>query len=677
MKEQVNKEKEFSEEEIRFLPPRDAVRLRTSMYLGSVEKSDVMIREIIDNSCDEISEGFGDTILISNNFNGFCFVADNGRGLPITMSKDKPGITQAELSMSELHSGSKFEGSNTLARIGEHGLGQSAVCFTSNIFIVLSKITEFNYDRTIPPVKELWENAGPRSKKDLFYILVYEEGLKVFEGAGKLKDLEKKIFKGIKNYVSIPEGQSTITLFKPDPKIWENCTPEIPMTNLQYFLLIQEKFYKKKVNVVVDGVNLRSTFNPYKFEFAKTIVPKDTSSNKQVGLYVTFEVDPNLGNAQVFGSVNGLSVDEGVHINLGKNLYKQSLKSYFGIKHDYLLNGLKMVIIVLANEVQYNSQTKENLKQITKVKPADFDEILKDFQRIFKKNEDYWEVHTNKLNLLAESFKNITAIDKAKKMIDSGSGVSLYRSKNDLVPGFVDATSTDRSKCSLWIVEGLSPASSLVNSRINPLYDSILPLKGKILNVMDKSADQALDNKEIYSIFSAIKLGIDAESVIKDCKTKEEAMDRIMKKSRFSKIIISCDPDPDGAFISNSILYLFSKFARFLIDFGLVYSVEVPVFIQEQRGAERFFYPSDPVIPGTILPVGMDLNKKYVHIKGLGGLSREQVQKVFFDPNTRRLIRITPERMDRARELTENIIERKKLLIESGIISNPFNFTDL
>ena len=373
MKEQVNKEKEFSEEEIRFLPPRDAVRLRTSVYLGSVERSDVMIREIIDNSCDELSEGFGDTILISNNFNGFCFVADNARGLPITMSKDKPEITQAELSMSELHSGSKFGAGDTLARIGQHGLGQSANCFSSSIFIVLSKITEFNFHKSIPPVRELWENTGPRSKKDLFYILVYEEGLKVFEGAGKLKDLEKKIFKGIKDYISIPEGQSTITLFKPDPKIWENCTPEIPMTNLQYFLLIQEKFYKRKVNVVVDGVNIRSTFNPYKFEFTKTIIPKDTSSNKQIGLYITFEVDPSMGSAQVYGSVNGLSVDEGVHINLGKNLYKQSLKAYFNVKHDYLLNGLKMVIIVLANEVQYNSQTKENLKQITKVKPADFE----------------------------------------------------------------------------------------------------------------------------------------------------------------------------------------------------------------------------------------------------------------------------------------------------------------
>lgn len=542
MKEQVNKEKEFSEEEIRFLPPREAVRLRTSMYLGSVEKSDVMIREIIDNSCDEISEGFGDTILISNNFNGFCFVADNGRGLPITMSKDKPGITQAELSMSELHSGSKFEGSNTLARIGEHGCGMSSSCFTSSIFIIMSKITEFNYDRSIQPVKELWESAGPRSKKDLFYIIVFEEGLKVFEGAGKLKDLEKKIFKGIKNYVSIPEGQSTITIFKPDPKIWENCTPEIPMTNLQYFLLIQEKFFKKKVNVVVDGVNLRSTFNPYKFEIIKTIIPKDTSVNKQVGLYITFEADPSLGNAQVFGSINGLDCNLGTHINLGRNLYKEALKAYFGVKHDYLLNGLKMVIIVLANEVQYNSQTKENLKQITKVKPDDFAEVLKDFQRIFKKNEDYWGPHVDKLNQLAESLKSITAMDKAQKMIDSsGSNVSSYRAKADYPKTFADATSKDRSQCELLLVEGNSAQTSLVMGRKDTRFHACLGLRGKILNVTDKGVDRALESKVISDIFNIIGLGLDINWVGKDAKTYEEAHEIIMKRSRYARIIIATD----------------------------------------------------------------------------------------------------------------------------------------
>lgn len=542
MKEQVNKEKEFSEEEIRFLPPREAVRLRPSMYLGSTEKSDVMIREIIDNSCDEISEGFGTSILISNNFNGFCFVADDARGLPITMSKDKPGITQAELSISELHSGSKFEAGDNIARVGLNGVGSVSVNFTSNTYILMSKITEFNYDRSIPPVKELWENAGPRSKKDLFYIIVFEEGLKVYEGAGKLKDLEKKIFKGVKNYVSIPEGQSTIVLFKPDPKIWENCTPEIPMTNLQYFLLIQEKFFKRKVNVVVDGVNLRSTFNPYKFEFTKTIIPRDTSANKQIGLYITFEADPSLGNAQVFGSVNGLDCNQGTHINLGKNLYKEALKTYFGVKHDYLLNGLKMVIIVLANEVQYNSQTKENLKQITKVKPDDFAEVLKDFQKIFKKNEDYWGPHVYKLNQLAESLKSITAMDKAQKMIDSsGSNVSSYRAKADYPKTFADATSKDRSQCELLLVEGNSAQTSLVMGRKDTRFHACLGLRGKILNVTDKGVDRALESKVISDIFNIIGLGLDINWVGKDAKTYEEAHEIIMKRSRYARIIIATD----------------------------------------------------------------------------------------------------------------------------------------
>jgi DNA gyrase/topoisomerase IV subunit B len=591
------------------------------------------------------------------------------------MSKDKPNITQAELSVSELHSGSKFEAGNNIARVGLNGVGSAVTNFTSSIYIILSKITEFNYDRSIPPVKELWEKAGPRSKKDLFYIIVFEEGIKVYEGAGKLKDLEKMIFKGIKNYVSIPEGQSTIVFFKPDPKIWDNCTPEIPMTNLQYFLLIQEKFYKRKVNVVVDGVNIRSTFNPYKFELVRTVTPKDTSANKQVGLYITFEADPGLGNAQVYGSVNGLDVSEGMHINLGKNLYKAALKSYFGMKHDYLLNGLKMVVIILANEVQYNSQTKENLKQITKVKPADFEDVLKDFQKIFKKNEDYWEPHIEKLNLLAESFKSISAMDKAQKIMDDASGRGIYKAKGDMIEGFADATAGagDRWNCEAFLVEGLSPGGSLKGARKSTKYTAVIPMRGKIKNVKDSTADQAMDNKELFTIFKLVGLGIDINNVTKGCKTPEEAYEKIKQNSRYGKIIIATDADEDGLAIQNGLLYAISKFARFMLDFGLVYIAESPVFIQNGK----YFYPSDPRVPGTQFPIGLDTNKKYMHIKGLGSLDPEDVYNAFYNPATRRLFRVTTDGIDFSMKLVEDIDFRKKLLFDKGILSNPYNFTDL
>lgn len=664
----------FNEEEIRFLSPRDACRRRTGMYLGSTEKADITLREIIDNSCDEISSGYGDTILISNNFNGFCFVADNGRGLPISMSIDKPDITAAELSITEFHSGSKFDGTDTIARVGMNGIGSSAVNFTSSIYIILSKITENNFNRSIPVVEETWTKSGPRVRKELYYVLVMEEGLKVYEGAGRLGDLEKEIFKGVPNYIQLPENQSTIVLFKPDPTIFENVDVEIPINNLQYFLLIQEKFYKKNVNVIVNGENIRSTFSPYQFEITKTIIPKDTSFNRQVGIYITFEVDPALGNVVSSGSVNGLTCNEGCHMSLVKNLFKTSLKDYFKIKHDYLLNGFKYVCIILANECQFNSQTKENLKQLTKVKSSDFEEVIKDFQRIFKKNEDYWSSHVNKLNFLAESMKSLNAIDKAQKIMDEASGRGIYKLKGSMVNGFVDATSSDRWKCNLFLCEGISAAGSLRSGRRDTLFNAVLPLRGKVKNVKDSTADQAMDNQELFTIFRMIGLGIDVNNVTKDATSPEEAYSLIQKYSRYGKIIIATDADEDGYAIRNGLCYAFSKFARFIIDFGLLYVIESPIF--EQGGT--YFYPSDPLIePGQPFRVGMNPAKHYRRFKGLGQLNASDVYDVFYDESKRRLFRIVPDGMDYAMKLVEDINARKQLLINKGILTNPYNFMDL
>ena len=146
-----------------------------------------------------------------------------------------PGKTMAHLSISTLNSGSKFngKGDDTGAHIGRHGVGSACTCALSEQYILLSKITQDNYDKSIPEVKQLWESQGPRSKKDLFYIVVYENyGNLTFEGAMKLSDVNKKLG------VNLPTGMSTMVLFKlgttyvPDPRV------VIPYDNLNYFLLI-------------------------------------------------------------------------------------------------------------------------------------------------------------------------------------------------------------------------------------------------------------------------------------------------------------------------------------------------------------------------------------------------------------------------------------------------------
>lgn len=675
--------------EIRFLRPRDAVRKRTGMYIGGVENANVLLREIENNSEDELSAGYGDSILISNNFNdGWNFVADNGRGIPITYSKDRPNTTQARLSISELHSGSKFESSD-YARTGLNGVGSSAVNFLSETYILMSRITEENYDKSIPEVKNLWESCGPRSKKDLFYVLVHKKGLIEYEGAGKLRDVEKEIFKDCgRDYTQIPTGLSTIVLFKPDPEIFTSTKAEIPLKNLQYFLLIQEKLYGRKLNVIVDEVNIKNNFKPYQFEFTKTIIPKDTSANKQVSVYITFEADPDLKGEEE-GSVNGLVCENGMHITLAKNLFKAAIKDYFKIKHDYILNGYKFKIILIANEVNFSSQTKENLKGITKVTQKDFIEVVKEFEKVFKKNQDYWENHVIRLNYLADSMRELGAAEKAQRIIDAASSTNqLYRNKQNLVAGFVDATSTDRWSCELMLCftgdteiltydneqirftdlvervdrgesvftlsctkegevvfskviaakkikevnnlcrvvlsngeeikctpdhkimlrsgeykeakdlkpedslmtcyinldikivsveifevdnepvyclevdseehnfplaagvfvkncEGLSPAGSLISARKAEQVKRIgcLPLRGKVLDTSGVSASKMLDNKEMYTVFSIIGLGLDCNSVVKDAKTLEEAYEIVKRKSRYGKIILCQDSD--------------------------------------------------------------------------------------------------------------------------------------
>lgn len=750
--------KKIKEDVIEFLKPRDAVRRRWGMYIGDNSNANVLLREIIDNSGDEISAGYGDSILVSGDFNGFCFVADNGRGIPIAMSPDKPGSTQAYLSISELHSGSKF--SNTeVSRVGMNGVGSSATNFLSEEYWLLSRIGEHNYNKSIPDVEKAWNNAGPRSKGDLYYFVKCVKGEKVLESAGRLGDIEKLMFKDVKDYQTVPRDLSTIVFFKPDPEIFESTKAEVPVTNLQYFLMIQEKFYNRKVSVFVDGKKINNTFKPFKYELVRNITPKDDSFNKQVGIYVTFEVDPKLGNKVEMGSVNGLDVNQGQHITIAESCFKTALKDMYKIKHEYLLNGLRVCVILLAGEVMFDSQTKTRLKSITKVKVTDFGDVVKDMEKIMKKNSDYWDLHVSKLNKLAESMKDIGAAELAEKMMDGASGVGLYRSKNDLVPGFAEATGKDRMACELFLCftgdteiltcnnekiafkdlvgriengeelytfscdkdgnktktkiiaaekiksvdqivevwlndnssfrctldhkillssgeyieaqyltggmklmslssvdtvadieiinttedvyclevdnplhnfplasgvfasncEGLSAAGSLVTARPDTTKQAILPLRGKILNVTNASAKRAMESQTIYSIFKVIGLGLDVNNVTKDCNTIEEALEVIKQKSRYGKIVISCDADPDGDLIATELLYLFSKFARFMIELGLVYRAISPLWKGKSKttGKIQYYYPDDEYDVETGFPVDMDEKCHYSRFKGL------------------------------------------------------------
>lgn len=664
---------ENNSNEIRVLGFPEAIRTRPGMYLGDVSDTTQLLVEVIGNIQDEVSAcSTCNSAIIDQNWNGYQLCQDSGRGMPIFMSVDKPNQTAMEVALTNIHAGSKF-GSTSDVRVGMNGCGLKACVACSERFIMMSKVTQDNYNKSLPIVEEVWNSYGPRSKKDIYYALFFEKGYKVYEGVDKLDNLEKLIFSSENpQYEPLPRGFNTIVLFRGDPEIFENTSSKLPLRSLQYFLLIQEKLYKRKIELIVNRERLNGIFKPFKFEIFKTIIPADTSKNKYVTVYTTFETDPELGQKQEFGSVMGLDA-EGIHINYIEKCYEDALKNEFKVKHKYLTNGLKLCVIVICEDVVFNSQNKERLKSISKVKQSDFGEITKEFQKIFRNNPEYWQEHVARLNYLADSMKSLSASEKAQKMIDDAQGRNMFKSRVELIEGFSDATGKNRWDCELFLCEGLSPAGSLKSGRHNTQFHAVLPLRGKILSVLDKTVDQALDNKEIHTIFKVIGLGMDVNNVTKDAKSFEEAYELIKKYSRYGKIVIAVDADPDGEQIKKLILYLFGKFGRFLIDFGMVYQIMSPIFEQ----GDKKFYPGDPLQDNGIFPIGLDPSKPFFRRKGLGAFNSEDIYDIFYNPATRKLIQVTPDGFDYSMKLTEDIEERKKLLFDAGIITNPYGFTDL
>lgn len=647
------------------------VRTRPGMYVGGVDDPSVIFREIIDNAFDE-SYAYSkcNQIFIDQNYNGYHIVADNGRGLPIIMSPDKPDQTMADVAVSYLHSGSKFSASDA-SRVGQNGVGSAACNALSESFIVLSVITETNFDKSILPVYDLWTSSGPRSKRDLYYVVAYEDGIKVYEGAHKLKDLEKMIFEKScpRGYVSLPTGYSTLILFKPDSKLFTTTKSKLPLKNIQYFLLIQEKFYKRKVNVIVNGESMTGSFTPYQFEIIKTIIPADTSKNPSISMYVTFEVDPELGSRITEGSVGGLVTDTGQHIQFAEYCYEEALRNEFKIKHKCIFNGLKMCVVILATEVVFDSQTKTRLKSISKVKSTDFGPIIKEIQKIFRTFPEYWCQHVDRLGFLADSMRSLSAAEKAEKLI-SGTGTSAsYKLKSELQGKFVDATAgqSERFDCELFVVEGDSAGGSLVGGRKSSKYHAVLPLRGRVVNTEGMNEDKMLENKEMYTLFRAAGLGLDVSNVMSEATSSEEAIEILRRNARYGKIIISTDADADGSMIASSLLYTIGRFAKFMIDLGLVYLIESPIFSQDGK----YFFPSDPTIDGEI-PVGLNMKKHFRRYKGLGSLNPNEIYDAFYDESKRRLIQVTPDGIDYARALVEDIKNRRNLLISKGILGDPF-----
>lgn len=605
------------------------IRRRPGMYIGSTENPSVLLREAIDNSIDELY-GYSGTsrifIKTSDESNPWNVIADNGRGIPITWDENK-GMTKMQLACTGIHTGSKFD--KTDVAIGLNGVGISASNALSEKFMICSRITSSNHDRSTPEVNSFYE-SNPSTPA--FLCIEFNRGVKSREIIITESELS--------SILGIPKGMNTVTAMIPDSEIFDSIECKVPTKNLTYVFAIMNKIYKRTIQIEVNNVSMVDEFVPYRFEFTKKI----SSNGRSATYYVNFDIDNMMSTSDFSGSVNGLIVNRGLNIDAVKLAYSNALRSVYGLTFNNVLNGIRINSIVVAAEVDFSSQTKE---RCTKIESMSLDfmskELVGEFRRLILSNKEVFDPHVQRLTEYINSLTKISTINKIKAAIGTLGG-SRVRSK---VPKSVrDASINNRKQAELFIVEGKSASGSIINTR-DSKTQAVLELRGVPMNAIDKDLDSILDNEEMRSLISAIGVGVN------------EHYDKNL--ARYGKIIIAADADADGGKISSLVLGFIAKKMTFLIEDGMVFVLRSPLYIQ----GDKYIYSEDVS--------SLDKSKSFTRVKGLGELSDHQASDIITNKDTRRLLKITMENVNDALNLLTSTSSRKQLMIDQNIISDPYN----
>lgn len=617
------------------------VRTRPGMFVGAMDRPGVILREAVDNAVDELmgsSSGTSiDIQLKEGRGGGYYVVSDNGRGIPILLDKAR-GITKTELAVGTLNAGSKFVKGDDDVSTGLNGVGIACTNALSESFVVLSRITRENYSKSIPAVKKLYR--GSKSKAELFYVLEYKKGVKVFESALAKGDVVRR-FK-----IGFPDRMSTVVAFRPDGELWESVSATYSPKSLAYVKIILDRFYRKKCEITIDGQRVDQDYQPLRYEFLREIAVGSGSDRRSARFLVNFEVSKDLSVEEYGGSVNSLVVDRGVHINWATDAFTAALRERYDIAHEHLREGLTMNVIVLSSDADYSSQTKERCVKVAGLSAAEVvPELAKEFHRVFRAHAAEFELHVERLNEYAAAMDQISAINLVKQAVGTVDGGNRVRSK--LPSSVKDAASNDRMKCELFICEGKSALGTMIKSR-DPEIHALMGLRGVPLNSVNLDLDSIMGNAEMRGIVIAVGYGTNEYNNLASC--------------RYGKIVLAADADIDGSRINALLLGFIAKKMTGLIEEGRVFVAVAPLYIQ----GKTYVYPGED--PRGII----DMGKPFKRIKGLGELNTDEAKEFFFNPKKRRLVQITSNNLEYVFDLLTSSPHRKDLMVQAGVIIDKY-----
>ncbi|MFD8970605.1 DNA topoisomerase (ATP-hydrolyzing) subunit B [Streptomyces sp. NPDC059568] len=609
----------------------DAVRKRPGMYIGSTGERGLhhLVYEVVDNSVDEALAGHADTIDVTILADGGVRVIDNGRGIPVGIvpSENKPAV---EVVLTVLHAGGKFGGGGYAVSGGLHGVGVSVVNALSSKVAVEVRTDGYrwtqDYKLGVPTAPLLRNEETADSGTTVTFWAdpdIFETTEYSFETLSRRFQEMAFLNKGL-TLTLTDERESAKAVVGADvagTDAAEGTAEELARTVKYYY-----------EGGIVDFVKY---LNSRKGELIHPTVIDVEAEDKERLLSVEIAMQWNAQYSEgVYSFANTIHTHEGGTHEEGfraaltglVNRYARE-KKFLREKDDNLTGedireGLTAIISVKLGEPQFEGQTKTKLGN-TEAKTF--------VQKVVHEHlTDWFDRNPNEAaDIIRKSIQAATARVAARKARDLTRRKGLLESAS--LPGKLsDCQSNDPSKCEIFIVEGDSAGGSAKSGR-NPMYQAILPIRGKILNVEKARIDKILQNTEVQALISAFGTGVHEDFDI--------------DKLRYHKIILMADADVDGQHINTLLLTFLFRFMRPLVEAGHVYLSRPPLY-KIKWGRDDFEYAYSDRERDALVELGKQNGKRIredsiQRFKGLGEMNAEELRVTTMDIDHRVLGQVT------------------------------------